>query len=839
MRYFSSLFFTLLILLGLTGIAKVEAQVNTGTTTTGTTTTTTADPVTTVPTRSEDVSDGQLRDMIQKAKASGMSDEQIRQAAIAKGMPESEANKLQNRINVIRTAKDVNSIDEPQKERKVEGRDTSKIKKQGSTARATGAGGLPIFGSDLFSNSNLTFEPNLRIPTPKNYKLGPDDQVVINVYGNSQVDWKLSVTPDGYIQIPGIGLVSVSGKTIEQVTGLISSKLAAAHYAIGHGTNVAVSIGNIRSIKVTLVGEIQKPGTYTLSSLSTVFNALTVSGGPNRIGSLRQVYVIRDNSVVATLDIYDFLLKATQKNNIRLMDGDIIRVPTYKVRVGLSGQVKRPAIFEVLPGETLRDVINFAGGFTDSAYTANIKATQLTSQDRKIADISSADFDNYIPLHGDFYTVDRILNSFQNRVAIFGAVLRPGQFELSAGLTLSQLIVKASGLRPDAFMARGSIARLRPDNTTEFISFDVKAIMNKTTRDIPLKKEDVVTILSNFDLRDQYTVTINGEVRNGGQFPYAENMSVEDLIVQAGGFTVFASDQRIEVARRINNSDLNNANSPAADIQMINVDRSFKVNGKPFILKPFDVVSVYSLPGYETQKIVKVEGEVLYPGTYTISSKSEKISDLVKRAGGLSADADIEAGTLKRSNVLGIDAQKQKIDVNAIEAEKIQRLQHIQKTLKDSTNNAEQQYKNDYVGIDLKKILQRPGSNIDLILVEGDILRIPKKQQLVKVDGEVLFPSSVVYEKSKTFSDFVDNAGGFSQQALRRRAYVVYANGSVRSTHNFLFIRSYPAVKPGSQIVIPKKSEKKGLSFTDIGTITGALASAAAVLIGVISITRR
>ena len=838
MKYFFRACIVVFILIQIGNIQYVAAQ-STTTTATGTTTETT-----TLPANVNDISDSQLRDFIQKAKASGMSDDQIRQAAAAKGMSQQDISKLQNRINVIRTAKDVPSSN-PSTKTDQNGRqvadDTDKKEDDGKTATSTNVNvrNEPrVFGSELFNNTNLTFEPNLRIPTPQNYKLGPDDQVIINVYGNSQVDWKLNVTPEGNIQIPGVGLVNVGSKTIEQVTALITSKLIANHYAIGHGTNVAISIGNIRSIKVIMIGEIVKPGTITLSSLSTVFGALYNSGGPNSIGSFRQIQVIRNGAVIRTLDVYDFLLKGSQKDNISLQDGDIIRVPTYKVRVTLTGQVKRPAIYEVLPGETLHDVINFAGGFTDLAYTANIKATQLTDQDKKVVDVKAADFNNYIPLRGDSYVVDRILDTYENRVSIFGAVIRPGQFELDKGLTLTQLIAKAAGLRQDAFTTRGFISRLKPDNTTELLPFDVKSILNKTSPDILLKKEDVVTIPSLFDLRDEYTVSINGEVRSAGSFPYADKTSVEDLIVQAGGFTEGASAKRIAISRRVNNSDPAQKNSVVSQVFEINVDDNFKINASSFILQPFDIVSVYSLPGYEKQRTVKVEGEVLYPGPYTITTKDEKISDLIKRAGGLTASADVDGGRLKRADKLGVDVQKGKIDVNEVAKERVDRLQHIQRTLKDSTTNVFEQLRNDYVGIDLRKILEKPGSNIDLILEEGDVLRIPKQQQLVKINGEVLFPSSVVYENSKSLTAFVNNAGGFSPDALRRRAYVVYANGSVKSTHNFLFIKSYPTIKPGSEIVIPKKPPHRGISAAEIGGIAGALASAAAVLIGVLTLTR-
>jgi protein involved in polysaccharide export with SLBB domain len=785
----------------------------------------------------DELTDSQLQDLMKQAQAAGMSDAQLRSTAIAKGMSEEDANKLQNRINALRnnnpnlTVNPANPSGSrqlnytPPTTGNVSARDTTK---------------LEVFGADLFSTGNLTFEPNLRIATPQNYILGPDDQVIISVYGNSQVEWKPNVSPDGTIQIPGIGPVNVSGKTIEQVRGIITAKLIANRYAIGHGTNVDITLGNIRSISVTLTGEVVKQGTYTISSLSKLFNALYVSGGPTDNGSLRQIKLIRNNQEIKTIDFYDFLLTGSQKDNIRLQDGDVIRVPTYKVRVALSGQVKHPAIFEVLPGETLKNVINFAGGFTDLAYTATIKAIQVTDKERRVTDISSADFSNYIPLRGDQYTVDKILERFENRVSINGAVFRPGQFELEKGLTLSQLIAKAAGLKEDVFASRGYIKRLKPDNTTESIPFDTKGIVTKTSADIPLQREDIVTIPSIFDLRDNYKVTINGEVRKGGDFAYADNMTVEDLIIQAGGFSEGASSKRIEIARRINNSDPNQKNTPVAQVFVVDVDSQLKFSTSSFTLQPFDEVSVYGLPGFEKQKTVKIEGEVLYPGPYAIITKNERISSLIKRAGGLTAYADIEGGTLKRANDNGgVDLNKSKIDSAQLKQDRIDRLQHLQKTFQDSTGNVMEQVKNDYVGIDLPKILNNPGSDIDLILEEGDVMIIPKQQQLVKVNGQVLFPSSVIYTNSKSLGGYIDNAGGFSPSALRSKAYVVYANGTVKSTHSFLFFKSYPKIKPGSQIIVPKKPQTRGLSAAESVGLLGGLASMGAVIIGIISLVKK
>ncbi|OCX53938.1 capsule biosynthesis protein [Mucilaginibacter sp. PPCGB 2223] len=785
----------------------------------------------------DELTDAQLSELIKQAQATGMSDAQLRSLAISKGMSEDDANKLQTRINLLRNnGNNVNNSQTgsrqlnytPQTANKnipADSRDTSKLR---------------VFGADLFNGSDITFEPNLRIATPQNYVLGPDDQVLIDVNGVNVANWKLTVSPDGTIQVPNVALINVNGKTIEQAKALISNKLIAAHYAIGNGATLAVTLGNIRSIRVTITGEITKPGTYTLSSLTTLFGALYASGGPNNNGSLRQIKLIRDNRIIRTADVYDFILKGIQKDNIRLQDGDVINIPTYKVRVALAGEVKHPALFEVLPGETLRSVINFAGGFTDIAYTASIKATQVTDKELRVTDISSDDYSNYIPLRGDQYAVGKILERFENRVIINGAVFRPGQFELDKGLTLSQLIAKAAGLKEDAFASRGYITRLKPDNTTENIPFDVKAIMSKTSADIPLQREDVVTIPSIFDLRDNYKVTIKGEVRKAGDFDYADNMTIEDLIVRAGGFAEGASAKRIEIARRINNSDPNQKGAPVAQVFVVDVDSQLKFSTSSFILQPFDEVSVFGLPGFEKQRTVKIEGEVLYPGPYAISSKNEKISSLVKRAGGLTAYADIEGGTLRRtSDNGGLDSDKGKLDSAILRQNRLDRLLQLQKTFKDSTNNVLEQVKNDNVGIDLKKILDNPGSDIDLILEEGDVLIIPKQQQLVKVNGEVLFPSSVIYSSSKSLRGYVDNAGGFSPDALRRRAYVVYANGTVKSTHTFLFFRSYPKIKAGSQIVVPKKPVTRGLSAAESVGLLGGLASMGAVIIGIISLVKK
>ncbi|MET4011375.1 protein involved in polysaccharide export with SLBB domain [Mucilaginibacter sp. UYP25] len=789
----------------------------------------------------DNLSDQQINQILQQASKAGLSDADILQQAQAKGLSEGQVQKLQARIKAFRDnniGRGSNNSDTTGfTQRRLNYQPDSLEDNTGNRKDLSEKLKPKIFGADIFKNKNSTFQPNLKLATPVNYILGPSDQLNINVYGRSLVNWKLEVSPEGNINIPGAGVLNVGGKTIEQATASIKNKLAANNYSVDKGTTVQVTLGNIRSIQVIMIGQVVKPGTYTLPSLASVFNALYAAGGPNENGSLRQIEIIRNNRIIRHLDVYDFILKADQKNNITLQDQDIVRVPTYRTRVEFSGEIKIPALFEVLPGESLDNVIAFAGGFTDSAYTARIKVSQISDQQRKITDVVEADYKNYMPLRGDKYIVEPILNRFSNRVVIDGAVFRPGIYELQDGLTLLQLITNAAGLKEDAFTERGVITRLKPDNSTEIISFNVRDVINKKIN-IPLQREDVVNISSIFDLRDKYVVTINGNVRRPGKFAFAANMKVEDLILKAGGFTEGASTNRVEVARRISDADPNSKNSSVAQVFSVNIDGALKPADANFVLSPFDIVSVYNLPGYEKQKTVKVEGEVLYPGSYTIKNKNEKVSDLVARAGGLTASADATGGSLKRENIAILGIDKNKSDTIAIEFERTNQNNRLKRTYRDSTNTEDNQQRNNYVGIELDKILKKPGSNGDLLLEDGDVLRIPKQQQVVRVNGQVLYPSAVVYDKSKSFNDFVSNAGGYAPQALKRAAYVVYPNGTVKGTRKFLFFNNHPEVKPGSEIFVPKKPESRGSSLQTILGLSTGLASLGAVILGILSLRR-
>ena len=746
------------------------------------------------------LSDTQLKELVQRAQASGLSETQLLQAAKTSGLSDAQIQRIRERISTFNTGDTTG-----QAPRQLNYTPVTPV----TSLQVSKKTGPKIFGEDLFNGTSSTFEPNLRLATPVNYILGPDDQLDVNIYGNSLDNWKLTVTPEGNLNLPHVGVVNVTGKTIEQATAAIKSKLAANNYAIGRGTEVQVTLGDIRSIKVIIIGEVVKPGTYTLPSLATVFNALYSSGGPNSNGSFRKIDVIRNNRVIRKLDIYDFLLKGDQKDNIGLRDQDIIQVPTYNVRVEMSGEIKRPALYEVLPGETLQDVINFSGGFTDLAYTKKIQALQVNDNERSIVDVAEDDFKNYTPLRGDRYIVSHILETYKNRVTISGAVLRPGNYALDKGLTIGKLISKASGLRKDAFTARGSLTRLKADNTPEIISFSVRDVIDNPASDIILQKEDLISISSILDFHDQYNVTISGEVRNPATYAYADSMTVENLIIKAGGLTEGATYKRIEISRRIDNTDPNSLNGSIAQVFNIGVNPTLGLSSTNFVLKPFDIVSVYTSPGYEKQKAIKVEGEVTYPGYYTITQKNERISDLLKEAGGLTPSAFVEGGTLKREKNALSGYDKAKVDTNAIERDRNARLQVVSQNLSsksNTTNLSEERLRNNFVGIDLRSIVEKPGSKTDLLLEAGDVLRVPKLQQTVNVNGEVLFPSAIVYSSGETFKGYIINAGGFGEDALRRRSYVVYPNGTVKGTKKFFFFNVYPSVKPGSEIYIPKKT---------------------------------
>ncbi len=820
----------------------------------------------------DELTDTQIRQWIQRAEAIGYTDQQLEQLAMAQGMKATEVQKLKLRVEklrkqgpetpsnpsktspILKSASSDNDRNRAYTERK----DTlNQRPKRQEQLQQTDEDQLQlikevfeslqpkIYGAELFKNSEITFEPNLRMATPVNYIIGPDDELIVDLTGTNEQEYKLKVSPDGFIRMEYVGLIAVGGLTIEQARSKIKAAMGSIYPALRTGgTQVAVNIGNIRSIKVIITGSAVKPGTYTLPSLATVFTALYAAGGPNENGSFRQIQLIRNNKLLSTVDIYQFLQKGIQQGNFRLQDQDVIHIPVYQNRVELVGEVKIPALFELLPSESLQQLLVFGGGFTTEAYQAKIKVLQNTDRERKIKDIDQDQYPQYQARNGDKFLVEGILDRFENRVTIKGAVFRPGQFELEAGLTLKGLIQKADGLTEDAFQHRGYINRLNPDLSPALLSFDVAQVMKGAVADIALQREDEVIITSIFDMREEYKVSIQGEVRFPGLFDYSKEMHLQDLIQMAGGFKEGATPSRVEVSRRVKNSDANSASARTAEIFMLDVDQQLTLAGEQFILEPFDIVSVRSAEGYTVQRQVKLEGEVLYPGVYTIHRKDERISDIIARAGGLTIGAYPEGASLKRPGAEKANPKARNAIDNAEEEER--NLLNLERLKKDSYKDKEdpklktdsldlllQQklVQSDLIGIDLERILARPKAEYDLILEDGDVIRIPKILQTVKVTGEVLNPNGIVFKQGRSLKSYVNGAGGFTANALKRNVYVKYANGTAEAATKVLFFRNYPKVKPGAEIMVPKRAPREPMTTQAWIAVSSALASMAAIVI--------
>ena len=783
--------------------------------------------------RIDELTDEQLRRFITQADASGLTESQLEQRALSLGMKPVEVQKLKERVKKF------------QKEQKNIGLKKSSITQGNSypvdslvsetdslslTDRALAELKSKIFGVDLFVESNTSFEPNIRIATPLNYQLGPDDELLIDIYGFSEASYNLVVNPEGTINVPFVGIIPVSGLSIEEATLRISTRLTAIYPELKTGnTKFMVSLGNIRSIRVVLTGELVKPGTYTLPSVGTIFNALYQSGGPTENGSFREIELIRGGVKIATLDVYDFLLRGEFKNNIQLQDQDVIRVPTYNKRVEIVGEVKRPGIFEMVSGENLNDLLHFAGDFTERAYQARIKVLKNTTTERKISDVTTENFTSYEPSGGDKFFVNEILDRFQNLVSIEGSVFRPGQYELDSGLTITQLLKKAEGLTEDAFLDRAYITRLGDDLQLQLIPVDVGAILTGKSTDIILQREDVFTIASIFDLKEEYYVKIDGEVRYPGKFNFAEGLTVEDLILKAGGFKEGSSSKQIEVSRRVKNTNSTSNSAQIAEVYQVNVD--LNLANEAFVLQPFDIVNIRSSAGYEVQKQVKIQGEVIYPGIYTIKSKDERISDLIRRAGGFTEQAYIEGASLLRSPLVNDSLKiKNEFSNNSVNSrEEVNEEIEIEEITINSSSNKRivtpnsNNYKNDFVGINLSNILLNPGTKQDLFLEANDVLNIPKELQTVKISGEVLSPVTVIFSKNKGLKSYVSNAGGFTEKSNLKKSYVKYANGSMKSVKKVFIFKKYPQVLPGSEIIIPEGSVRTPLKVSEIIGVTSSL----------------
>lgn len=669
-----------------------------------------------------------------------------------------------------------------------------------------------VFGRDIFNNKSLSFEPVMNIATPQNYVLGPGDAVVIEVYGASQRSINTTVTPDGYIAIEGYGPIQVSGLTVKQANSRIRSSLGSRYSS----SRIQIALGQTRTITVNVMGEVLVPGTYTLSAFASVFHALYMAGGTNDIGTLRNIQVFRQNRLAATVDIYDYLLSGKQSGNIHLTDGDVIIVGPYGCLVNITGKVKRPMYYEMKKTESVGTLLRYAGGFTGDAYTKSVRLIRKTGRDYSVFNIEEFDMADFHLADADSLTVDSILPRFSNMVEVKGAVFRPGMYQVGGKInSVRTLLESCEGVTEQAFTAHAVMHRMKPDRTLTTLAVDVDGILAGTTPDIPLQHDDVLFIPTKQSMMEQQTITIHGEVFFPGIYKYADNETIEDFILQAGGLKETASTVKVDVARRISNPEATSNDSIIARTYSFKLQDGFVISGQPgFTLMPFDEVYVRKSPGYSVQQNVEVEGNVMFAGTYTLSNKNERLSDLVRKAGGVTDLAYVSGARLERRMTKD----------ERLRMETIIRMAQKQVGEGDSVALAKLDLGDTYyVGIELQEALKHPGSDKDIQLREGDKLIVPEYNSTVKISGDVMYPNTVTFEKGKRADYYIDQAGGFGNRAKRSRTYIIYMNGKVAKVgHN-------AKIRPGCEIVVPSKS-KNPHSLAEWLTISSSTASIATMI---------
>ncbi|MFT3737370.1 MAG: SLBB domain-containing protein [Breznakibacter sp.] len=761
------------------------------------------------------LTDQQILTLMREIEKRGLSESEAITLARARGMSQSQIDQLRQRMNELKLKKLNGEIEgkagssmDNTMLAEGEGEDMLSVKIPVDSAKTD----IRIFGFQFFNNEKLTFEPNVKIPVSPSYVVGPGDQVLIDVWGASQKSYELEIDRNGMINIIDVGPISVGGLTLENAKNKIIQRLSSIYSDLNSSsprTFANVHLGTIKAIKVNVVGEVFAPGTYTLPGTATAFNALYLAGGPNVNGSFRDIHVIRDGQVVNRLDVYDFLINGNGLVNMPLRDNDVVMVPTYLNRVRVGGQFKRNGIFEAKENEKVSDLIKFAGGFTEKAYTGRLELYRNTSKQRQFKNVLDKEYVDFFLQSGDSIYAGDILERFENKVTIEGAVYRPGNYELTEGLTLSQLIGQADGLREDAFMNRALLTRLNKDLSLQSIAFKVSDIVNGSS-DISLEREDIVTISSINDLREMQTIKISGEVQLPGEYDYRDNMTLSDLVFIAGGFRESATEASVEIVRRLSYDEANDFGNKVAHVYQFSISRDLRFNEQDarFAIRPFDQVFVRRAPSFAEAGAIRIIGEVKYAGEFGLSSKKERLSDIIKRAGGLSPDASPESAMLTR-----------KVEVS----NKIKRLR-AELLMKDSTLTfSDMDF--EVVGINLKRVMENQGSREDIFIQPGDELVIPREIQTVKISGEVLNPISVAYQKGTGMRNYIDQGGGFGVKAKRGRVYVIHANGVASSTKSFFFFRSYPTVTAGAEIVVPQRPEREGIPPSTWISLAGTLAS--------------
>ena len=768
------------------------------------------------------------QELLDKAKAAGMTEEQIQQ-------------EITKRLNSSGTKQSViPASEQPVTDRIMITNEIPPIDIQRKDNTSEDSLKNQVFGREIFSNKNLSFEPNMNMPTPRNYPLSAGDEVLIDVWGDSELNLKLTLSPEGTIIIPNVGPVALSGLTIEEAENRIKQELGKIMWNLVDGkepnTFVSVGLGKIRSIKVNIVGEAVAPGTYTLSSLASLFNALYAAGGVNDIGSLRNIRVYRNNKEIDNLDVYDYLLNGKYDTNIRLEDNDMIIIEPYEQLVNTHGKIKRNRTFELRKGETLEELLKMAGGFTGDAFTEDVTIKRKFGSRYQIATVTAEEFPTFVLQDGDSLLVDSVIPFYDNRITITGSVWRPGEYELSPKVhTVKQLIKQAAGLKGDEFIGRAHLTRLNPDFTSTVIAIDIQGIMNGEIPDLVLQKEDKLYIPSLFELREPYTVKVGGAVNNPDTvIPFGKNMTVEDAIILAGGLQESASTINVEVARRIKDPTADKSTNLVSKVYTVALSDELQLPSKSsgahadtlFTLEPFDEVFVRFSPGYEKQEVVKVNGEVTFAGDYALPYKNTRLSDIIAQSGGVTPDAYVRGASLKR--------QLTEDEIRQVET--LLQLSNNNKQSKDSIALSLTNIKNYSVGIDLQQALTHPKSTYDLVLRDGDIIYIPQLQSTVKISGAVTYPNSITYTKGMSVRDCLSQAGGYNDTS-RKYPIVIYMNGKVATTRKVgIFFKRYPKIEPGCEIVVPSKSQRdRRANLAEILSITSSTTSIAAMLTSLIN----
>ena len=676
-----------------------------------------------------------------------------------------------------------------------------------------------IYGESLFHAQNLTFAPNMNMPTPANYVLGAGDEIIIDVWGDSELNLQYTISPDGHITVPGIGRIQLSGMNVSQAESRIRTQFSTIYSDLDSSephTFLAISVGNVRSIRVNVMGEVKNPGTYNLNSFSSAFHAMYAAGGTTNIGSLRNIRIFRSGRQITEIDLYEYLMKGNNMEDITLQDGDIVMVEPYGILAQVKGEIRRPMWYEMKPNESLQDLLRYAGGFSGKAYKGTVTLQRSGISEKEVYTLSETEYPIFQLQDGDKVQVDSILSRFTNMVEISGSVYRPGKYAIGDRIkTVSDLIKIAQGTSGDAYLQRALLYRENDDLTRSMESFNLDDLLSSRIEDIQLKRNDLLYIPSVLSLDDSLSIYIGGEVRFSANYPFADNMNIEDIILQAGGLTEAASTARIDVYRRIKDPSSSSISDKNSDVFTFTLSEGEIISSEPdFVLQPFDQVIVRKSPGYEKQQIINLEGEVVFEGEYAKLTKDERISSLISRAGGLTPYAYAKGARLLRK--LSEEEQQRLREAVRLKSE-------MDITSPGYVNVDSMDFSTHYVGIDLEKALQKPGSDQDIILLEGDVLNIPEYNATVKISGAVMYPNTVIYSKNKNLGYYIDQAGGYGRLAIKSRPFVVYMNGQVATGRR-------ARIEPGCEIVVPEKPDREPMSLQGILSLGTTVASMAVLI---------